>query len=71
MSRFEELRQQLTQAVLSDDIALKERARQAVQSPGFYDGFTDDELFVLKTISGDVHRTLLEVSLERANLQSA
>ena len=52
--------------MFSDDVALKQRVRQEIQSPGFYDGFTEDERFVLKTISGDIHRTLLEVSLEQA-----
>ena len=66
MNRFEEIRQRLAQAVFSDDVALKQRVRQEIQSPGFYDGFTDDERFVLKTISGNIHRTLLEVSFEQA-----
>lgn len=66
MNRFEEVRQRLAQAVFSDDVGLKQRVRQEIQGPGFYDEFTDDERFVLKTISGDIHRTLLEVSLEQA-----
>jgi hypothetical protein len=66
VGRFEETRTKLAEAVFTGDIALKERVRAEVRTPGFYDGFTDDEKFVLKTISGDIHRTLLEVSLEQA-----
>jgi hypothetical protein len=66
MNKFEKTRQKLTHAVLSNDIAEKEAVRQEIQRPGFFTGFSEDQSFVLKTLFGDVHRSLLEVSFENA-----
>jgi hypothetical protein len=66
MSKFDEIASTLRQAALSENIEEKSAAIELTRAEGFYDEFTDDQQYVLKTISGDIFSGRLELLMARA-----
>ncbi len=62
---FENLREELTRAVLSNDVDEKTRALEEGETAGYFDGLTELEVISLKTIRSDIWRTRLEVYAEQ------
>jgi hypothetical protein len=70
MSHFESIRQQLIEAVLSESTAVKNAVLEESSAAGFFDGFNQDELFVLKTIRSDIWRTRAELYISQAQTEN-
>ena len=66
MTHFEEIKNQLTQAALSESISERTAALNATSGANFYDEFNDDEKLVLKTIRGDIRNGRAELALVKA-----
>lgn len=71
MTRFQEIRQEFEQAVgslsISDKTAMLEKSRVV----GFFEGFTEDQIYALKTIRSDIWRTRVELSIEESQAVAA
>ena len=66
MTKFETFKERISAAVSIDDVEVKTAMLEEVQAPGFWDGFTEIEIYVLKTGISDLRRTRYEVALEQA-----
>lgn len=66
MTRFEQVKKQLTRAALSEDITQRTSALEMSNVPGFFDGFTEVQIYQLKTIKGDIWSGRAELALLQA-----
>jgi hypothetical protein len=66
MTRFETIRQELTRAVLSNNVEEKTTMLERADADGYFDGLDSDQVFVLTTIRGDIRRSRSELYVAQA-----
>ena len=71
MRGFEEKRIEMSRGVTSTDLREKLDVQEKISEPGFYDGLTEDQGFVLRRIAGDLSSTIFEVELKQTKEQVA
>jgi hypothetical protein len=66
MSKFDKIAAILRQAALSENLEEKSAVLELTRADGFYDDFTEDQRFVLQTMSSDIFSGRLELLMTRA-----
>jgi hypothetical protein len=70
MTKYEQLRQHLIGAVMSDDVTEKTLALEENAIPGYFDGLNEIEIMNLKTIRSDIWRTRAELYIAQAQSEN-
>jgi hypothetical protein len=65
MTAFENLKKRIARVVASDSVDDKSVLLEESKQPGFFDGFDEIQVMVLKTGLSDVWRTRLEVAAKQ------
>jgi hypothetical protein len=65
MTPFENLKKRIARVVANDSIEDKTVLLEESKQPGFFDGFDEIQVMVLKTGLSDVWRTRLEVAAKQ------
>lgn len=70
MTKYEQLKQHLINAVASNDVTEKTRALEENALPGYFDGLSEIEIMNLKTIRSDIWRTRAELYISQAQTEN-